>query len=411
MNVFQDLGSRIEAQWAKLGGDFESLPEAATNGLNESNFLNTVEIDEITEWLANPEQLPEQYIKDFGQPNINVFVGERFYIEILFWVDGTTAIHEHNFVGAFGVLSGSSVHSKYQFEASNQLSAELQVGNVKFISSEVLRRGDLHAIIPGDKFIHSLFHLDRPSVSVVVRSRVFPQMIQRAYLKPYVALDPLYGDTLLKVNLKLLDALKSADPASFWKAANMLLEHKSPWMAFHVLTKAYEKAQTHVDGWQEVLDKISARYGSEIAACFLASIKESERTLRLCRFRSSIHDADYRFFLGLVLNVPDREHILALVAQRCKTDQPHAVIMRWIKEMFTAGLFQTKLDSGLLLDVVDLAVRYGSFENARARVLNGSGQIPPHFANEEQMRKLWEMARSISAFQPLFQERLTTTAV
>jgi hypothetical protein len=35
-------------------------------------------------------------------------------IEALFWVDGTTSIHQHSFSGAFQVLAGKSIHSRYR---------------------------------------------------------------------------------------------------------------------------------------------------------------------------------------------------------------------------------------------------------------------------------------------------------
>src|SRR5258708_1413217 len=203
INAFKELGDRTATNWERAGGQMEVFPEVATDTFSRSRILETVTIDEIADWLATSKEMPEQYGKEFGQPPINVYVGEKFYIQILFWMDGTTAIHEHGFAGTFGVLAGSSVHSRYKFEMRKEISPEIRVGNVNFVSSELLRRGDIRAIHPGSDFIHALFHLDRPSVSVVVRTRFLPDVIQYAYIKPHVAVDPFFENTNIDINIKL----------------------------------------------------------------------------------------------------------------------------------------------------------------------------------------------------------------
>ncbi|MFN2514442.1 MAG: hypothetical protein ABR568_23900, partial [Pyrinomonadaceae bacterium] len=54
--------------------------------------------------------LPHQYDVEgrFGNPPITLFAGPRFHIDVYYWLDGTTSIHQHSFTGAFQVLLGSS---------------------------------------------------------------------------------------------------------------------------------------------------------------------------------------------------------------------------------------------------------------------------------------------------------------
>ena len=138
---FEQLGNIVEAQWEKAGRTESSFAEIATTALADSRVLTTIEPRDIVTWLMKGHDVPGQNASDFGQPPINVYVSNGFYIQVLFWLDSTTAIHEHSFSGAFGVLSGSSVQSTYSFETEQAPSERLIVGHTRFLSSELLYRG------------------------------------------------------------------------------------------------------------------------------------------------------------------------------------------------------------------------------------------------------------------------------
>src|SRR4030095_11070923 len=98
-----------------------------------------------------------------GDPPITLFSGPRFYIDIYFWLDGMTSIHQHSFAGAFHVILGSSLHSQYGFELKQTINAHLASGEITLQGVQLLEKGETRMILPGQQFIHSLFHLDRPT--------------------------------------------------------------------------------------------------------------------------------------------------------------------------------------------------------------------------------------------------------
>ncbi|PON12824.1 hypothetical protein C2W62_37570 [Candidatus Entotheonella serta] len=58
---------------------------------------------------------------------------------------------------------------------------------------ELLERGEVRPILPGQQFIHALFYLYRPSVSICVRTGHSPTgSPQFNYSPPYFAQDPFY---------------------------------------------------------------------------------------------------------------------------------------------------------------------------------------------------------------------------
>src|SRR5205823_1274200 len=162
MRAIAELGERIALAWLKEDHAEEAFAALAARLLRDSSLLRDVTPSELNEWFLREQLLPEQAFRDFGQPALTIFRGHKFYIELLYWLDSTTAIHQHSFSGAFGTLSGSSLHSQYAFACRDVAASELIFGKLSLEKVEVLTKGDIREIHPGDRLIHSLFHLERP---------------------------------------------------------------------------------------------------------------------------------------------------------------------------------------------------------------------------------------------------------
>jgi len=169
MRAIQELGDSVARAWLAADYADEAFPEIASHALRESELLRGSE-SQLSEWFLTDTCLPDQQFREFGQPALTLYRGHKFYIELLYWLDSTTAIHQHSFAGAFGVFKGSSLHTQYDFHCDRVLSSELIVGDLIFRSSNLLTQGDVREIHPGKEFIHSLFHLERPSITLVVRT-------------------------------------------------------------------------------------------------------------------------------------------------------------------------------------------------------------------------------------------------
>src|SRR6266853_5307367 len=145
-----------------------------------------------------------------------VYSHPRFYIQLLFWLDGTTAIHQHEFSVAFHVMPGSSIHAHYAFEKARPVTPYLRVGDVRMKKIEILESGRTVPIVSGEQAIHSLFHLDSPSVTVVVRTHHDPGTgPQLNYLPPHMAIDPLHSDLLTMRRNQLLDVLEQVEDPGY----------------------------------------------------------------------------------------------------------------------------------------------------------------------------------------------------
>lgn len=169
MQQFQTLGAEIEKIWRDDNYAENVFPQIAANALNEANLPEKISAWEVIEWTLNQTQLPEQ--KDlrgnFGDPPITIYNSPRFHIDVYFWLEGTTAIHQHGFCGAFQVLQGSSIHSWYEFDVQDKINTFTEIGEIKLNLCELLEVGDVQKISAGRQYIHGLFHLNQPSATLL----------------------------------------------------------------------------------------------------------------------------------------------------------------------------------------------------------------------------------------------------
>ncbi|HSU68400.1 MAG TPA: hypothetical protein VLJ39_16090, partial [Tepidisphaeraceae bacterium] len=256
----------------------------------------------------------------------------RFYIQLLFWMEGTTAIHQHEFSGAFHVMHGSSIHAHYEFQNAQSVTPYLRVGDVRMKQIELLETGRTVPIVSGPEAIHSLFHLDSPSVTVVVRTQHDPGTgPQFNYLPPHVAIDPHFSDKLTMRRKQLLDVLERVeDPGYAGRVSEMIaeLDFERGFSLLHHCV-GYLKQQ---DEWEPILKTFKKKHGG-LAEGVASSLEEDLRRSVIKRLRGSIIEPEHRFFLALLMNAPTRDDLLALVKQRFPQESPADVVLRWVEEM------------------------------------------------------------------------------
>ena len=399
MNPFQKLGTTIDTVWKEKGYDPIALPEIAVRELRASQLLTTLELRDIAEWLVRTDEPVKQNLRDFGQPPINLYVGEHFYIEALVWLDSSTAIHQHSFSGAFGVLAGGSVQAEYEFRTQQVISREVMLGELQLVNAELLQRGDIREITPGDRLIHSLFHLEHPSVSIVVRTKSITEYEpQLEYIKPFLAVDSFCKSEPFVTQLHLLAALREdKDTSLFGQIARDMIEQGSPWMIYTILQYVHSR-QAGTTQWLDLVAFAAAKHGKwveQIPIC----LAEQDRTNRLIARRKKIHDPVHRFFLALLLNIPDRQEIYRLIAQHFSGSDPESLVLGWLKELGEKKLIGLNLNR-VSLRMLEHALHELSFQQTRTAL-----EQEFHFdaSNEPETRllSLWNEIHAAPVLRPL----------
>jgi len=172
------LVATAEEDWRRVGHDPSSFIEVAARCLRgidaagPTSILGRIGADELFAVAATNEPLPAQHDPNsaFSDLAVTLASGSRCFVSLLFWSNGSTSIHEHRFSGAFRLLVGSSIHNRYRFTENRAHGPTLRTGTTELLDAETLSTDDVRPIVAGAEGAHALFHLDRPSVTLVLRT-------------------------------------------------------------------------------------------------------------------------------------------------------------------------------------------------------------------------------------------------
>ena len=355
MQPFADLGALVEARWRDQNYNEDSFPKIAAQALSEINPTERTDPWEIIRWAHKTPDLPEQMdlAGKFGNPPITTYVGPRFFIDVYYWLDGTTTIHQHSFSGAFQVLLGGSVHSRYRFAKEREINPHFLVGQIEFNDVTLLSQGDIREIDSGSQFIHSLFHLDRPSVTITVRTYKAPGApVQYSYLKPFLAVNPFFTDASLTRKVQTVSLLLRMKHPEADRFIEDLLDESDFHTAFAVLEQAFDflchreleeiiGVSRSRDRFEALLDRARNKHG-QLADLLSPVFEEGWRQGEITRRRTEIKGQDHRFFLALLLNVPDRGTVLRLVKEKFPERDAVDLVVSWVRELSATKIFGSR---------------------------------------------------------------------
>ena len=328
---FSDLGTRLLAEWKATNFSLAAFPSIAAGALQARPPSEHVSVEDLVhDMLLNDEQ-HFQSSSGFGEPELIVYDHPKFYIQTLFWLDGTTDIHQHEFSGAFHLLAGSSLHSHYTFQNIQPVTPFFRLGDLTLQESRLLEVGSTTEIVSGSSCIHSLFHLDTPSVTVVVRTHSDPGTgPQFTYLPPHIALDPTQDDPLTLRRKQLLDLLEATEDTAYPRIVTSMIRDLDLERGFFILQNSLLHLR-RTGHWDEVWHQFADRHG-DVVSPIAPTLNEIIRRDTLVAMRRDIHEVPHRFLLSLLIAQPARSIFLQIVAQRYPGD-PIETILQWAEEL------------------------------------------------------------------------------
>ena len=425
MQIFHELGELIEHRWRQENYNEEIFPTLAAQALTESELPPKVDPWDIIRWVHTATALPDQKDAEgrFGDPPITLYAGPRFYVDVYFWLDGTTSIHQHAFTGAFQVLLGSSIHSRYSFKLDRMFNEHFCAGQLMLEDVQLLKKSDVRLIKPGREFIHSLFHLERPSATITVRTEHTPSSaLQWDYRKPYLASNPFYRNQVMNKKLQtvgLLLGMKHPDADALIGDLVCNSDFQTAYLALEAFFHAVKNNQldslfglsTGEDRFNALLQRARGVHG-ELVDLIPPVLAEQVRQQNITQRRSTITSEEHRFFLALLLNVPSREKILDLIRQRYPETDPVEKMLDWVEELSQTRVLGSKEPNALGIEgfgdehvfVLEHLLRGKSTDEIRKLISTGEFQ---RFASlDGNVETLAEGLRT----SPLFQTMLLTTA-
>ncbi len=346
MELFDQLGAEIESLWLEKNYNEELLPAVAKDTLKRADLPSKLSAWDVVEWSLKQTDLPRQRDPrgNFGDPPITVFSGPRFHIDIYFWFEGTTGIHQHGFCGAFQVLLGSSIHSWYEWDRHEVVNTFAETGEMRLKTCEILEVGDVQEIWAGNQYIHALFHLDQPSATIVVRTDRSPlHLPQFEYHKPSLALDPFFEQETATKKLQIVSALIRAKRPDADSQIIDLLNRSDLQTSVSILSQLRGLLRSNhmsqlfkLEGpearFEAFLDVVRERHGA-LGDTLAAVFDHRDRLDDILNRRDFVTNPEHRFFMALLLNVDERTRILGLVKHRFPDMDPVEKVLDWVFDL------------------------------------------------------------------------------
>jgi hypothetical protein len=411
MDFFNKLGALVEERFRAFNFDEARFSEAALAALRELPPAAHLDYLDLVRWALTTPRLPPQDLNsNFGEPPLSLYIGRRFYIEALFWLEGTTSIHQHAFSGAFHVLSGSSLHSQYSFTARERINSRLLVGDIALRGVTLLNKGDSHEIRSGRSgLVHSLFHLERPSVTIVIRTTNEPDSLPQYRLRrPSFAQASFMRDEKTARQLQLLAVLRKLGNPDWVRHAEAMLAEADFETAFVILDDLHRHLSPDV--LTRLIETVGRRHGAP-AQLLPALFEEDKRQAALIARREAVTQGDHRFLLALMLNLPERQSILEQVQRRYGGD-PVDWVVRCVGEMANLpspladepsilGLRMGEVEQGVFRSLLERR----SFQEMKARLVDEGFSAEDLDEREADLRTLFEGYRTLPLFRTLLQDR------
>lgn len=335
-DVFTRLGNLVDQTWKRFDYDSAVFSDLAHDALAKA-AIDDFDLPGFAARASSRLHVVGR-ASAFGDARVVGFETPMFSIELLVWHQGSTSIHEHAFCGAFQVLHGSSIHSLYRFEERRRVTTQVREGTVTALGTELLTAGDVRHIRPGRQGLcHSLFHLDAPSCSIVVRTpgelEHFPQL---DYFPPSIALAIQNADDDPAVQ-HALDCVRMA-----WRLGDEELQLRALQA---VLAKMdLFRALSVVMYMPPASWALRARISQEIPELFegleeavYGTIQRNWLLYDCLKLRSSVHDPTQRFALAAAINAPTVDALRMLVQRRCPGEDPFEFLFRQVSALMDGG--------------------------------------------------------------------------
>lgn len=342
MEALVQLGELVEAQWRRHNYRESKLPQIAHDALASAALHERLSWQDLLRWCVRTPLLDSDN-RTFGDVAIRVYEAPRFYVEALVWKTGQIAIHDHGFGGAFALLAGTSLHATYQFQPAEMLNEGFGVGELSPGRCEHLVTGSVRTIEAGRDFVHAVFHMAAPTVSIVVRSRVDTRALpQLLYLRAGVAFDRLaLNRDALEKPLAALNVAVGLDRELFLSLAHDAILERDAHLAFEVVSRAARGVFPVESTVVSELCEMAMVQHPALANVLPRALGEQQRSIDLLKRMQRAPSSDLRTLFALLLNVPRRDDLLAIVG--IDHAEPVETIIDRLRVASAAGLLPHEL--------------------------------------------------------------------
>jgi hypothetical protein len=256
-------------------------------------------------------------------------------------------------------------------------------------------------------------------VTITIRNYKSPGAAgQFSYLRPFLAHNAFFSDAFLKRKLQTVELLlkmKHPDADGFISA---LIDSSDFQTAYFVMKKVFQflchreldqamELSRNADRFQSLLERAHAKHG-ELAELLLPVYEEAWRQDEIVRRRATVESEDHRFFLALLLNVPDRETVISLVKEKFPDRDAIDLAAGWTKELAATRIFGSGEPNVLGIGEFDerhLFVLKGLLAGLTTEEIRSQAVAEPRaLAEPESVYELANHIRALPLFKSIFSQ-------
>jgi len=315
LDYFCKLDKHLDRAWDAAGRDEDCFSDVAAAALRSLPPGRHLDLEKLIDTVLDPAApRPPQLAPPgaFGQPGVTVFRGRGYLVEVYFWQQALSAIHDHPFRGAFTVLRGFSVEAVYRFETHEELGPRARLGHLSPASLALIETGhvgafgrDRHALI------HALLHVQMPTVSLVVRTER-AEGYQR-YFPPGVAIAMESPAETFERPMQLLETLKACGDPAYPQRLESLLRGADFETVFRILSRTWFGL---TGGERETwLDVARGQLGNRVDM-IRQTLEHAEVKYAADMLRQQLTDSNQRFISTALLLADSRPALLTLLGER-----------------------------------------------------------------------------------------------
>ena len=239
-NDIQSLCSRIEDRWLKLNYASEDFYKVVWEETESFDLSPLGEVSNQMLLLDHPAVRLNQRSSTFSDLYFQLFNNGRFMIEVLNWSQAHVNVHDHDFSGVQFQLKGDSLNVVYDFAPKGERDGSLQFGSLSVREASIWKQGGRSVVRAGDVDPHGVFHLGRPTTSLLIRTLPTPRLGVQSNYFPTLAAHYTVQTDIQRKKLTGLQLLMKQDRAGFRLCFQHFLETQSLCENFFMILKLGE---------------------------------------------------------------------------------------------------------------------------------------------------------------------------
>lgn len=163
------LTEKIEKRWQQENYNSDVFSDVVWELTHDTDLSLLGDLRNQLELLEYGAVRAVQTLNTFSDFYFQIYNNGRFYIEVLNWWGGQVNAHDHDFSGVQFQLKGDALNVIHDFSCRQKTGA-LRFGKLSARRGEYWREGGRTKVLHGDIELHSVFHLGRPTTSLLIRT-------------------------------------------------------------------------------------------------------------------------------------------------------------------------------------------------------------------------------------------------